>query len=380
MRETCGLGRWEAELRRLQYGSPAELARMMGISGASLTEISKSDWLRSQTLADQELSAELLRRQDGAARALQEANLWYEKQYRLPKFEETDRLLAEFSRSPVTQWLDKQGGIESNLAAALGAIHTPFLDVEGALSSVSAVAELQSIGQAIRSTTAFELGFVDSLRTGLGDWRDPIVWPEMLENEPARLDFYIERGVNLDLTNLPPAAFQEVLGQSGLLAPVAEVDRQYDQADPPPQYDDSVDPQRNGQAYDQLLRFELHLRAFLDRIMTATFGADWPRERAPKDVYENWVSRRERAVKSGENPRALIAYADFSDYEKIILRKDNWRDIFAKFFVRVENIRESLQRLYPVRHCTMHARPVTQEDELLLHVEIHRVIKATHRK
>src|SRR3546814_20018432 len=107
MRETCGLGRWEAELRRLQYGSPAELARMMGISGASLTEISKSDWLRSQTLADQELSAELLRRQDGAARALQEANLWYEKQYRLPKFEETDRLLAEFSRSPVTQWLDR---------------------------------------------------------------------------------------------------------------------------------------------------------------------------------------------------------------------------------------------------------------------------------
>ena len=145
MRETCGLGRWEAELRRLQYGSPAELARMMGISGASLTEISKSDWLRSQTLADQELSAELLRRQDGAARALQEANLWYEKQYRLPKFEETDRLLAEFSRSPVTQWLDKQGGIESNLAAALGAIHTPFLYVEGALSSVSSVAELQSI-------------------------------------------------------------------------------------------------------------------------------------------------------------------------------------------------------------------------------------------
>src|SRR3546814_10437673 len=119
-------------------------------------EMRISDW------SSDVCSSDLLRRQDGAARALQEANLWYEKQYRLPKFEETDRLLAEFSRSPVTQWLDKQGGIESNLAAALGAIHTPFLDVEGALSSVSAVAELQSIGQAIRSTTAFELGFVDS--------------------------------------------------------------------------------------------------------------------------------------------------------------------------------------------------------------------------
>jgi hypothetical protein len=73
----------------------------------------------------------------------------------------------------------------------------------------------------------------------------------------------------------------------------------------------------------------------------------------------------------------LIAYADFTDYEKIISRKDNWREVFVGFFNRPENARESLQRLYPVRHCTMHARAVTQEDELLMSVEIHRIVKAT---
>ena len=71
----------------------------------------------------------------------------------------------------------------------------------------------------------------------------------------------------------------------------------------------------------------------------------------------------------------LISYADFSDYEKIICRRDNWRLVFGSFFGRMESVRESLQRRYPIRICTMHARPITNEDELLLYVEVKRLGK-----
>ena len=72
---------------------------------------------------------------------------------------------------------------------------------------------------------------------------------------------------------------------------------------------------------------------------------------------------------------ALIAYADFTDYEKVLCRGDNWGEIFATFFKRPENVRETFQRLYPLRLDTMHARPITQEDELFLYVETRRLMK-----
>jgi hypothetical protein len=72
----------------------------------------------------------------------------------------------------------------------------------------------------------------------------------------------------------------------------------------------------------------------------------------------------------------LIAFADFTDYEKIICRRDNWKEVFAPFFDRPESVRESLQRLYPVRLATMHARLITQDDQILLYIETKRLLKA----
>jgi hypothetical protein len=50
--------------------------------------------------------------------------------------------------------------------------------------------------------------------------------------------------------------------------------------------------------------------------------------------------------------------------------------VFAPVFRRAESVRESFQRLYPIRLCTMHARIVTQDDELYLFVETKRILSA----
>ena len=50
--------------------------------------------------------------------------------------------------------------------------------------------------------------------------------------------------------------------------------------------------------------------------------------------------------------------------------------MFKPVFGRAEDVRESFQRLFPVRITTMHARLITRDDELLLLVETKRVLKA----
>ena len=59
----------------------------------------------------------------------------------------------------------------------------------------------------------------------------------------------------------------------------------------------------------------------------------------------------------------------------VICRRDNWRQVFSPYFERAETVRESFQRLYPIRLDTMHARPITQDDELLLYVETKRLMQ-----
>ncbi len=85
---------------------------------------------------------------------------------------------------------------------------------------------------------------------------------------------------------------------------------------------------------------------------------------------------RSMALEDREPERRLIAYADFTDYVRMIVRKDNWEQIFRPFFRRKALVQESLQRLCPIRVCAMHARVITQDDELFLMAETVRLLKA----
>ena len=109
--------------------------------------------------------------------------------------------------------------------------------------------------------------------------------------------------------------------------------------------------------------------------MTSAFGSDWPKHRLPKDLYDKWHEKKRAAEKVGRGTWPLIAYADFTDYERVICKKDNWREVFGTYFGRPESVRETFQRLHLIRLDTMHGRLIAQADELLLYVEVQRLIK-----
>jgi hypothetical protein len=143
--------------------------------------------------------------------------------------------------------------------------------------------------------------------------------------------------------------------------------------------DDEIGLQRNKEAFDKIQRFESAIRRFIDDKMRAGFGENWVKQQTPPKMYDSWRDKKKAAIKAGEPDRPIIEYADFSDYRMIIERGDNWSAVFQPIFGRLEDVRESLQRLQPVRIATMHVRWLTLDDEALLIFETKRLLKAFDR-
>jgi hypothetical protein len=300
-----------------------------------------------------------------SVKAAIEAHLDHERMFRLPAISEltgiAHKVMAE------SELVRKVLRTEDHLKTAMEAMHHPWLQANASFSSASALSEIIAIGRGISDLPAYDSDFSAGLRSNLGDWRDTLtIVPEPLINPIVRSAFYIERGFNPELTDFTTVAFDEGLQIAGLSEPAASEGED----------NQEVGFSRAREAFDRLLRFEVALRRFIERVMQAEFGSDWMKRQLPNGMFDSWVAKRETAVKAGYLEQPLIDYADFTDYKTIIERRDNWKAVFAPIFGRTEDIRESFQRMYPVRIATMHARFITPDDRLLLLVETNRVLKA----
>ncbi len=307
----------------------------------------------------------------------------FEARFRLPEMTEIGRLVAEYKTSPVSEALAMHAEQAAKLHRAMESMCTPWLDAHREISSITGFAELQRIGYSLQSMPAFDEKLAASLRINLGDWRDSVTWrPEIFTDLSARSKFYASLGFNPTLTDFPMPAFEQGLDLAGLIPDPPSVDDRYSNSIPPPSDEDEYDEglERTNMAYDRLLRFETQLRAFIDEKMTLVFGSDWPKHRLPNGMFDQWQEKKRKAEQAGAREQPLLAYADFTDYVLVICREDNWRSVFAPSFKRKESVRESLQRLYPIRVDTMHARIITQDDELFLRVETLRLERVIIKK
>lgn len=304
----------------------------------------------------------------------------YHSRFILPDISRIAILAEEASLGQAAQLAKRFSEQNSDIQRAMEAMRTPWLDAQRAYDSVRGFSELQSIGRVLDQIPAFEDKVSIALRESLGDWRDAISWPKNISTDlVARSEFYVELGFDSDLTDFPAPAFQESVSIAGLRREPPPLIVGYG---PPVPHTDDIDEEalvRTNMAHDWLQRLETNLRQFIDLHMTRAFGSDWPKHRLPNKLYEEWMEKKEKAASAGRGDWPLIAFADFTDYEKIICKKDNWREVFSRLFSRPESVRESFQRLHMIRLDTMHARPIGQDDELLLYVEVKRLIKVVVR-
>jgi hypothetical protein len=290
----------------------------------------------------------------------------------LPGYDEMDRLAkVALGAGSAAHHLADAAAASKALTSAVQSMHTPWLLRDNAAQSVLAFAEIQAIGHGLRNFAPFDATLSDTLRLSLGDWRDiPSFPPAIFDNAVARSAFYVARGFNPDLTEFTAEAFDETTTIAGLDAE---------------DYSETVDDEETGlvrtnRAHDRLQRFERQLRVFIDRLMTAEFGAEWTKRQTPSGMLDSWKNAKETAMARGGEDEPLIAYADFTDYIKIIERSDNWKRVFAAVFNRRESVQESFFRLFPIRISVAHARIITLDDEMYLKIEMHRLSKAIEEK
>ena len=300
-----------------------------------------------------------------------------QKRYRLPALAEAVGYLQSPELRAIWKTLDRSREHTAALQRAAASLTAPWLDTANALRSISGFCELQGIGHQLRQSAAFDLGATDRLRLVLGDWRGRMNWPVLIFTDPlARSDFYLERGLDPDLTGFPAVAFDQITTSAGLKDSPPRLLSDYSRDTDADLEDEEVGFARTNAAHDRLQRFETHLRRFIEQQLRGISGDNWLKQRVPPPIRKDWLEKQQKARDNGEPERPLIAYADFTHYEQIIIRKDNWRDVFASIFTRSTSVQESFQRLYPIRVCAMHARIVTQDDELYLYVETKRLLAA----
>jgi hypothetical protein len=335
-------------------------------ASAAFDNLRKAGVLESASQVDREF--ERLR-----ARAAEAQN-----RFQLPEISQAATLLREFEHSGIREALKRYNEPLAEIQRAVERMRTPWLDAQNSLRSMQAFVELQGIGRSLQTLPAFDTTLTEAIRFDLGDWRRTIAFPdEIFTNASARTAFYAAQGLDLSLTAFPSAAFDQTLSIAGLERAPAPLLHAYSREAETATADDAeAGFQRTNSAHDELQRFESQLRKFIDEKMKAAFGNNWIKHQVPGPIRQEWIDKREKAKSRGEREWPLIAYADFTEYEPIITRKDNWQKVFESAFQRKESVRESFQRLYPIRICTMHSRVITLDDKLYLRVELHRLLFA----
>ena len=96
-------------------------------------------------------------------------------------------------------------------------MRTPWLDIQNQLKSAGAFAELQNTGFALSRFSAYDDKLSVQLRSSLGDWRGEIWWPtEIFDDALKRRAFYVERDLDVRLTDFPTTALLEGLSSAGI--------------------------------------------------------------------------------------------------------------------------------------------------------------------
>lgn len=296
----------------------------------------------------------------------------HEDLFRVPLASEMARLLDTFQMGSVAEFAYQKTKDIIDWQRPLDAITSPWLNKVESARSIAAVLELQSIGNALNVRKGFDPEFTAALRLDLGDWRDKITFPDaVFFDSAARSEFYISRGFNPALTDFPEAAFLQCLDHAGLGGESVDIELEGTTA-PLSTSSEEIGLQRNNWCHNLLQRFERQIRQFINDQMTSKYGTDWPRHRLPPEIYQKWVGKKKNAGSSGEH-LLLIEFADFNDYTPIICRGDQWKEVFGSKFKRKESVRESFQRLHPIRVAVMHSRIVTKDDVLYLIAETKRL-------
>lgn len=252
---------------------------------------------------------------------------------------------------------------QSSVSQRMATIAVPWAMEEHLGVSVVGFARISRLHDLAASTEPFGKASVEIFDEELGA---PVPYEYDDDNRDAAA---IDAGLNPEVVAFPDEAYPPVLFSAGFefrverLAPIRS-----DKGDA----SGAFDPQHNA-LWNQV---ENRLRSLVARELRQFVGEQWDRSRVPGTTRQRWLERRDKDRSERGDSYELIFYADFMDLSEIICRRDNWKDLFQRFFVSKEDFQVSMSRLHPVRKALGHSRPLARADQLILFSEATRILNA----
>lgn len=292
----------------------------------------------------------------------------HDKLYRVPGVGDKLWLATEIELN-LKKYPDLNFGLtQTQLELVSNQLQYPWLSMTDGAASVRAFVEFQAMAAAVNALPPFSDELATTLRAVLGDWRDAINVPvENLFDASARIEFYVQRGYDTAVADVPPAAFNERFELAGFLDDDDPLD--FDGAP------DATSVKRSSDAHYHLHCFEIQIRRFIEREMLKAVGQKWIKQRVPEVIREQWTKKNEGRQAKGEPTLPLFDNSDFGHYVDIICRTDNWDGVFKPFFRRQETVREFFNEVIPVRNAVSHGNPIVQDDWVYLRVNLKRLRK-----
>ncbi len=259
----------------------------------------------------------------------------------------------------------------NELAAKINSLDVKWAAPGQLRESVSAFANLSLLSKAIQSRPPFGAETSRLMTTALGGI------PIDMEGEPplVRDLAAVDAGLNPELIAFPPGIYDDVIKAAGF---------NWDGLVPSPPlpienatngYSAKFDPTHN----TIFVAVEQRLRRFVSQQLKGQVGHGWVKQRVPDMVRQRW-SERQNQERSEQRPVfALIEYADFMDLHDIIVKNDNWKELFCHVFKDKDDFSVSLRRLHPIRKALAHSRPLGRADILTLAAETRRIFDALER-
>lgn len=265
----------------------------------------------------------------------------------LEPINETVKTLSSFSK----QWQNLNSSLQFNKFTE---ISTSFLGVRNA----------------ILENLSFTRNFSKALRTISGNWMAiPSLPKGYFDSLNIRNEFYGQIGVSESLLEIDFQESISLLKNSHFVEDPSERKEEH--------FSIIISSETKGGSFQQIgftliTEFENKLRKFIVAKMLGEFGPRWFVTQVPNKVKIETKNNQERDRKAGRKVEKIEQYFEFAHYEQIVLRKDNWENVFSDFFPYPEYFRESLRRINAPRRTLMHSREIDHIQFTLLVLELTR--------
>jgi hypothetical protein len=132
-------------------------------------------------------------------------------------------------------------------------------------------------------------------------------------------------------------------------------------------------PERNRDGYALTYVLESGLRAYITTELESNYGPSWRKQRVPEDVRQSLRAGIEDARSTGWTalvPVDPLSYADFPDLQKLLLQRNNWRDIFRRDLHDEVQVDGFLRAAQGPRNSLAHSRPISETQFAVLRASV----------